>query len=86
MVLGWTVEAGFGGQSVMPDRMEVVEFLRKEIKKRGLATLIEVDGGIAKDTIATAAKAGVDICVAGTAVFGAPDAKEAIDELIALCE
>ena len=86
MVLVMTVEPGFGGQSFMPDMMAKVEFLRKEIKARGLSTLIEVDGGIAKDTIATAAKAGVDICVAGTAVFGAPDAKEAIDELITLCE
>ena len=86
MVLVMTVEPGFGGQSFMPDMMEKVEFLRKEIKARGLSTLIEVDGGIAKDTIAPAAKAGVDNCVAGTAVFGAPDAKEAIDELIALCE
>lgn len=85
MVLVMTVEPGFGGQSFMPDMMEKVTFLRKEIADRGLETLIEVDGGIAKDTIATAAKAGVDICVAGTAVFGAPDAKAAIDELKALC-
>ena len=86
MVLVMTVEPGFGGQSFMPDMMEKVAFLRKEIAERGLNTLIEVDGGIAKDTIATAAKAGVDICVAGTAVFGAPDAEEAIYELRELCE
>ena len=85
LVLVMTVEPGFGGQSFMPDMMAKVEFLRSEIEARGLSTLIEVDGGIAKDTIATAAKAGVDICVAGTAVFGAPDAKDAIDELRALC-
>ncbi len=85
MVLVMTVEPGFGGQSFMPEMMEKVTFLKDEIKKRGLTTLIEVDGGIAKDTIATAANAGVDICVAGTAVFGAPDAKAAIDELRALC-
>ncbi len=85
MVLVMTVEPGFGGQSFMPNMMEKVTFLRKEIADRGLETLIEVDGGIAKNTIATAAKAGVDICVAGTAVFGAPDAKAAIDELKALC-
>ena len=85
MVLVMTVEPGFGGQSFMPDMMEKVVFLRKEIADRGLKTLIEVDGGIAKNTIAAAAKAGVDICVAGTAVFGAPDAKAAIDELKVLC-
>ena len=85
MVLVMTVEPGFGGQSFMPDMMDKVRFFRKEIERRGLSTLVEVDGGIAVDTIATAAKAGVDVCVAGTAVFGAPDAKEAIDELRALC-
>lgn len=85
MVLVMTVEPGFGGQSFMADMMPKVEFLRREIAARGLDTLIEVDGGIAKDTIGTAAKAGVDVCVAGTAVFGAPDAKEAIEELKALC-
>ena len=86
MVLVMTVEPGFGGQRFMADMMPKVEFLKKEIAARGLDTLIQVDGGIAKDTIATAAKAGVDICVAGTAVFGMPDAKAAIEELKALCK
>ena len=86
MVLVMTVEPGFGGQRFMPDMMPKVAFLRQEIAARGLGTLIEVDGGIAADTIAAAAKAGVDICVAGTAVFGAEDAEAAIDELKAICE
>ena len=86
MVLVMTVEPGFGGQSFMPDMMPKVRFLKEEIAKRGLDTLVQVDGGIAENTIAAAAEAGVDICVAGTAVFGKPDAKEAIDRLKALCE
>ena len=86
MVLVMTVEPGFGGQSFMADMMPKVEAIKEEAKKRGLDILVQVDGGIAKDTIATAAKAGVDICVAGTAVFKPEDAKEAIDELKALCE
>ena len=86
MVLVMTVEPGFGGQRFMPDMMPKVRLLRQEIAHRGLQTLIEVDGGIAKDTIATASEAGVDICVAGTAVFGAPDAADAIRELKELCE
>ena len=85
MVLVMTVEPGFGGQSFMPDMMDKVRFLKQEIAKRGLDTLVEVDGGIGAPTIATAAAAGVDICVAGTAVFGAKDAKAAIDEMKALC-
>lgn len=86
MVLVMTVEPGFGGQSFMPDMMDKVRFLKEEIARRGLNTLIEVDGGIGASTIEVAAKAGVDICVAGTAVFGAEDAKAAIDEMKALCE
>ena len=85
MVLVMTVEPGFGGQSFMPDMMDKVRFLKQEIANRGLDTLVEVDGGIGAPTIATAAAAGVDICVAGTAVFGAEDAKAAIDEMKALC-
>lgn len=85
MVLVMTVEPGFGGQSFMPDMMDKVRFLKQEIAKRGLDTLVEVDGGIGAPTIATAAAAGVDICVAGTAVFGAEDAKAAIEKMKALC-
>ena len=86
MVLVMTVEPGFGGQSFMPDMMDKVRFLRQEIADRGLKTLIEVDGGIAESTISTAAQAGVDICVAGTAVFGADDAQKAIASLKELCK
>lgn len=85
MVLVMTVEPGFGGQSFMADMMDKVVRLREEIRDRGLSTLIQVDGGIAADTIKTASDAGVDVCVAGTAVFGAEDAKDAIDQMKALC-
>ncbi len=86
MVLVMTVEPGFGGQSFMADMMSKVKDIKAEAERRGLPLLIQVDGGIAKDTIKTAADAGVDICVAGTAVFKPEDAKQAIDELKALCE
>ena len=86
MVLVMTVEPGFGGQSFMAPMMSKVKDLKAEAKRRNLPVLIQVDGGIAKDTIKTAADAGVDICVAGTAVFKPDDAKQAIDELKALCE
>lgn len=81
MVLVMTVEPGFGGQSFMADMMPKVTSLKDEIKRRGLNTLIEVDGGLTLSTIGIAGAAGVDISVAGTAVFSAPDAKKAIDEL-----
>lgn len=86
MVLVMTVEPGFGGQSFMADMMPKVEKIKEECKRRNLSVLLEVDGGIAKDTIACASKSGVDICVAGTAVFGEKDAEKAINDLKKLCE
>ena len=86
MVLVMTVEPGFGGQSFMADMMYKVEAIKTEAKKQNLDLLVQVDGGIAKDTIKTASDAGVDICVAGTAGFKPDDAKAAIDELKTLCE
>ncbi|TGJ76626.1 ribulose-phosphate 3-epimerase [Caproiciproducens galactitolivorans] len=82
MVLVMTVEPGFGGQSFMADMMEKVRALKA--KKPDL--LVQVDGGINPQTAVTAAQAGVDICVAGTSVFKAEDAREAIDALKAADE
>ena len=86
MVLVMTVEPGFGGQSFMADMMPKVEALKAKREEMGLDFLIEADGGIADNTIAVAAKAGVDVAVAGTAVFKAENAEEKIKELKALCE
>jgi ribulose-phosphate 3-epimerase len=82
MVLVMTVEPGFGGQKFMPDMMEKVRLLKRE--KPDL--LVEVDGGINADTVAQAARAGVDICVAGTGIFKAEDAAKAIRDLKAGAE
>ena len=81
MVLIMTVEPGFGGQSFMADMLPKVEKLRSEIDSRGLSVLIEADGGIGPQNIALCAKAGVDVAVAGTAVFKADDPAKAIEEL-----
>ena len=81
MVLIMTVEPGFGGQSFMADMLPKVEKLRSEIDSRGLSVLIEADGGIGSQNIALCAKAGVDVAVAGTAVFKADDPAKAISEL-----
>lgn len=82
MVLVMTVEPGFGGQSFMADMMEKV----RTLKSKRPELLVQVDGGIHLGTIGTAAHAGVDICVAGTSVFKADDAKEAIDGLKAAAD
>ena len=76
-----TVEPGFGGQSFMPETMEKIKTLREEIQRRGLSVDIQVDGGINDKTVETAAKAGANVFVAGSAVFGAEDATKAIEEL-----
>lgn len=86
MVLVMTVEPGFGGQSFMADMMPKVKEIKNECKKRGLNIPVEVDGGIGVNTIKTAFDAGVDICVAGTAVFKADDSKEAISTLKNICK
>ncbi len=81
MVLIMTVEPGFGGQSFMADMLPKAEKLKAEINKRNLDVLIEADGGIGINNIADCAKAGVDVAVAGTAVFKAEDPKATIAKL-----
>ena len=81
LVLVMTVEPGFGGQSFMADMMPKVRELKAEIQRRGLNVLIEADGGIGDATIAQAAEAGVDVSVAGTAVFKAENPAEVIRRL-----
>jgi len=73
LLLCMTVFPGFGGQSFIGDVMETVAAARAEIDRRGLATIIQVDGGIDLNTVPTAAVAGATNFVAGTAVFGAAD-------------
>ncbi len=87
MVLVMSVEPGFGGQSFMADMLPKVTAIREEADRLGLeGFLIEIDGGIGESNIRLAKEAGVDICVAGTSVFKAEDAKAAIENLKALCE
>ena len=80
-VLVMTVNPGFGGQRFIPGTLAKVETLRGWIQDRGLAVALEVDGGITEDTIGSAARAGANAFVAGTAIFGAPNYQEAIGAL-----
>lgn len=84
LVLVMTVEPGFGGQKFMADMMPKVQALRAEIDRRGLKTLIEVDGGINAETAPIAAKAGADIAVVGSALFNAEDPKALVAAIQAL--
>ncbi|MCB9868655.1 MAG: ribulose-phosphate 3-epimerase [Planctomycetes bacterium] len=78
MVLVMSVFPGFGGQRFMPAVLDNVRALRGPL---GFSGLIEMDGGIAPDTIGACAAAGTDVFVAGTAVFAAPDVPARIAEL-----
>ena len=81
MILIMTVEPGFGGQRFMPEMMEKVSTVRSEIRRLGLNTIIQVDGGIDEDTIVTASKAGADCFVSGNAIFSKADRNSEIISL-----
>jgi ribulose-phosphate 3-epimerase len=81
-----TIKAGFGGQRFLPEMLDKVRDVRRRITAKDLEVRLEVDGGIAADTIEQAAAAGADAFVAGTAVYGAQDPAEAIRHLRALAE
>jgi ribulose-phosphate 3-epimerase len=83
-VLIMTIKAGFGGQSFLPEMLDKVRDVRRRVAVNDLEVRIEVDGGIAADTIEQAAEAGADAFVAGTAVYAAADPAEAIRHLRAL--
>lgn len=78
MVLLMSVFAGFGGQQFIPETMDKIRFIRREIDARHLSTLLEVDGGVTVDNAASLFEAGADVLVAGSAVFKAPDPQAAI--------
>jgi ribulose-phosphate 3-epimerase len=81
MVLVMTVEPGFGGQSFMADQMPKVRQVREAVGRRGGEVWIQVDGGVSARTIEECAEAGADVFVAGSAVYGAESAANAIAEL-----
>jgi len=78
MVLLMSVNPGFGGQEFIKEVLPKIKRLKEMIKARGLATEIEVDGGINSDTIGPVSEAGADIFVAGSAVFKSSDYGETI--------
>jgi ribulose-phosphate 3-epimerase len=80
LVLIMSVEPGFGGQSFITGALDKIKALRKEIDINSYATLIEVDGGINKETGLLCKEAGVDVLVAGSYIFG-HDIKERIESL-----
>jgi ribulose-phosphate 3-epimerase len=76
-----SVEPGFGGQAFMPEVLDKVRTARRHVNSGHLRLFIEIDGGIGTDTITEAAEAGVDVFVAGSAVYGADDPAAAVEHL-----
>lgn len=81
MVLIMSVNPGFGGQKFINSSLAKVQKLKQKIKEKNLNTLIEIDGGIHLDTIGPAAQAGVDVFVAGSAIYNSNDYQKTITQL-----
>ncbi len=78
LVLVMSVEPGFGGQSFMEHTLEKSAWLAEEKAKNSYSYLIEMDGGINRKTAVKAVSGGVEVLVAGTAVFGAENIEEEV--------
>jgi ribulose-phosphate 3-epimerase len=78
-VLIMSVNPGFGGQAFIKNSLDKVRALRQLIQQKNLKTLIEIDGGVNEETITDIAAAGVDVFVAGSAIFGSRDYQTTIN-------
>jgi len=83
LVLVMSVNPGFGGQSLIESALRKLEAVRGMIDRRGLSTLLEVDGGVKPDNAKRFTSAGADVLVSGSGVFGAADRAAAIAALAA---
>lgn len=81
MLLLMSVNPGFGGQKFIPYVLDKVAQARQLIDARGLATRLEIDGGVGLSNITDIAKAGADTFVAGSAIFGADDYGQVISQM-----
>jgi len=81
MVLLMSVNPGFGGQSFIPYSLKKARTLKAMIDERGLNVDIEMDGGIGLKNVGEVTEAGVNVLVAGNAVFSAQDPAEVISRL-----
>ena len=84
LVLVMSVEPGFGGQKFMPAALDKLAALKARRQEKGLAFLLEVDGGVNAETAPLCAAAGADVLVAGSAVFAAADPAAAVAAFAAL--
>jgi ribulose-phosphate 3-epimerase len=76
-----SVNPGFSGQSFLPSQLKKIERIASWIAASGCKVDLEVDGGVAPDTIRSVVNAGANVLVAGAAVFGQTDRKAAVASL-----
>ncbi|MGL4735399.1 MAG: ribulose-phosphate 3-epimerase [Enterovibrio sp.] len=81
LILLMSVNPGFGGQTFITQTLNKIKQARALIEQSGRKIRLEVDGGINADNIAQVAAAGADMFVAGSAIFGAPDYRSAIQSM-----
>lgn len=82
LILIMSVNPGFSGQKFIPDVLPKVKWARDRIDKLPRKILLEIDGGINKETGKLAREAGVDVIVSGSFIFGSKDYRKAIADLI----
>jgi len=81
MILVMSVHPGFGGQGFIPESIGKVETIRRELKLHDLDVDLEIDGGIKVENIGLAARAGANVFVSGSGIFGHPDYAEIIRQM-----
>jgi ribulose-phosphate 3-epimerase len=81
LVLIMSVNPGFGGQKFIPNTLKKISDLRRMIDEKGLATKIEIDGGVTVQNAPDIIKAGAHVLVAGNTVFRSKDPKDTIAQL-----
>lgn len=77
-ILIMSVNPGFGGQAFIENSLDKVRDLKADLQKRGISPLIQIDGGVNSKTIKKISDAGVDVFVAGSAIYGSSDYKKTI--------
>src|SRR4030067_518429 len=81
LVLLMTVNPGFGGQAYLPSMNGKIELLRSQLSRAGLVVDIEVDGGIKADNVSEVVKAGANVIVSGSGIFGTKEYGRTISEM-----
>jgi ribulose-phosphate 3-epimerase len=81
LVLIMSVNPGFGGQEFIPNALDKIERLRKMIDGQQYKALIQIDGGVNSQTAGDVIRAGADVLVAGSAIFGSADYRASIQQL-----